>query len=98
MQAVSSGLVRSVVAGIAPVLMGEMPAPGAALRAEGLSSRRQFAPRPVHHQQAGSAPWRKSARRGCSARRADRRMTGALAQSGQVPECRGRQATDGTAG
>jgi hypothetical protein len=47
MQAVSLGLVLSAVAGIAPVLMGQMGAGArAALRAEGLSSRRE-ARRPV---------------------------------------------------
>jgi hypothetical protein len=79
------------------------PPPGAALRAEGLSSRRAprrpFAPRPVHHRRrACAAPWRTPARRECSARRANRHMAGALAQSGQVPGCRGPQAADGTAG
>ena len=87
------GLVLSAVAGIAPVLMDQM---GAGARSRPVrrrpeltgEARRQFAPRPVHHRRtACCAPWRTSARRGCSARRADRHMAGAPVQSSQAPGC-----------
>ncbi len=90
------GLVLSAAAQIAPVLMDQMGA-GAlsrpARRRPELTARAAAPVRavsPVHHRgRACSAPWRTPARRGRSARRADRRMAGALVQSGQVPGCHG---------
>jgi hypothetical protein len=87
------GLVLSAVTQIAPVLMDQMGA-GALSRPVRRrpeltgEARRPFAPRPVHHRRtACCAPWRTPARRGCSARRADRHMAGAPVQSSQAPGC-----------
>ena len=86
----SFGVDLDSVASVAPVMdqvgAGAMSRPAPRRPELRCAPRRQFAPRPVHHRgRACSAPWRTSARRGCSARRADRRMFGALIQSGQVP-------------
>ena len=96
-----SGLVLSAVAGIAPVLMGQMgagarsrparrrpelTAPGAApVRAAASSSPAHGLLCAVAH--AGAARVQRQAR-----------LAGAPVQPGQVPGCRGRQAADGTAG
>jgi hypothetical protein len=96
------GLVQSA-AGIAPVLIGEMGV-GAELPCAPKPELTARAAAPVRAT-ASSSPVRDlfcavawSARRGRSAKRADRRTSCALIQSGQVPGCHGRQAADGTAG
>jgi hypothetical protein len=99
-----SGLVLSAVAGIAPALVDQMGAGARSRPARRRPELTAHAAAPVRVAassswgRACSAPWRTSARRGRSARRADRRVAGALIQSGQVPPDDGRQAADGTAG
>jgi hypothetical protein len=105
-----SGLVLSSVAGIAPVLIGQMgagarsrpvrrrpelTAPGAApVRAAASSSPAHGLLCAVAH--AGAARVQRQARRSAHGRRVS--LCSALVSSGQVPGCRGRQAADGAAG
>jgi hypothetical protein len=99
-----SGLALPAAARIAPVLMDQM---GASVRSRPARRRPEFTARaaaPVRAAASSSsgraccAPWRTPVRRGCSARRADRSMAGALVQPDQVPGCRGRRAAAGAAG
>jgi hypothetical protein len=99
-----SELVLSAVAGIAPVLVDQMGAGARSRPARRRPELTAHAAAPVRVA-ASSSPAQglfcavaQSALPGCSARRADRRVAGALIQSGQVPGCHGRQAADGTAG
>jgi len=98
-----SGLVLSVVAGIVPVFMDQMGA-GAmsrpARRRPGLTACAAAPVRAAASSSSGQGLCCAVAHvgaRGCSARRAGRRLAGALVQSGQVPGCRGRRAADSTA-
>ena len=96
-------LVLPASAGITPVLMDEMGTGTLSRRARRrpeLTARGAAPVRAAARSSPGRAwraPWRTPARRRCSARRADRRMAGALARPGQMPGWRGRPAADSTA-
>jgi hypothetical protein len=86
-----SGLVLSVVAQIVPVLMDQMGA-GApsrpARRRLGLTARAAAPVRAAASSSSGgacSAPWRRSAQRGRSARRADRRVAARWSSPARCP-------------